>query len=106
MGALPEEMPAARLTDLNTTFKLSEQGNSEILFAWLQMAVHNRYEPAVPTLERFLTTIGRRKFVLPLFKSLMAEGAWGQALAKRIYAQARPGYHPVTSTSVDAVVKL
>ena len=105
LGALPAEMPAARLADLDRTFRLSEQGNSEILFAWLKMAVNNRYEPALPALERFLTSQGRRKFILPLFTALMAEGDWGRPIAWRIYAQARPGYHPVTSGSVDAVVK-
>ena len=41
----------------------------------------------------------------PLFAGLMEQGDWGQALARRIYAKARPGYHPVTSGSVDAIVK-
>ena len=106
LGALPDKMSTAQLADLERAFSLSNTGNSEILFAWLQIAVRNRYEPALPTLERFLTTMGRRKFVLPLFRELMAQGAWGQAHARRIYALARPGYHPVTTTSVDAVVKL
>ena len=48
--------------------------------------------------------MGRRKFVLPLFTTLWAEGDWGRALATRIYAEARPLYHPITSGSVDAVV--
>jgi hypothetical protein len=58
----------------------------------------------VATAERFLTTMGRRKFVLPLFTTLWGEGDWGRAHARRIYAQARPGYHPVTTGSVDALV--
>ena len=105
LGALPKQLTAAQLADLDRAFGLSRQGNSEILFAWLQTAVRNRYEPAVPALEHFLTSQGRRKFVRPLFADLMAQGEWGQALARRIYARARPGYHPVTSGSVDAIVK-
>ncbi|HYR06508.1 MAG TPA: M1 family metallopeptidase [Longimicrobium sp.] len=104
LGALPQGLTAAQLGDLDRAFRLSEQGNSEILFAWLQMAVRHRYEPALPALERFLTTQGRRKFVRPLFASLMEQGEWGQAHARRIYRIARPGYHPVTSGSVDAIV--
>ena len=50
--------------------------------------------------------MGRRKFVLPLFKSLMAQGEWGKALATRLYAADRPGYHSVTTGSVDKVVPL
>ena len=64
----------------------------------------HRYQPAVPTVERFLTEQGRRKFVLPLFTTLWGEGDWGRTLARRIYAQARPLYHPVTTGSVDQLV--
>ena len=105
LGALPQQMPAARLADLDRAFGLSRQGNSEILFGWLMIAVRNRYEPALPALEAFLTGQGRRKFVRPLFAALMEQGEWGQGHARRIYAKARPGYHPVTSGSVDAIVK-
>ena len=94
----------AQLADLEATLKLREEGNAEVVFAWLQIAVQHRYQPAVPTLEHFLTTMGRRKFVLPLFTSLWAEGDWGRPIATRLYARARPGYHPVTTGSVDAVV--
>ena len=94
----------AQLADLESTLNLKAEGNAEVVFAWLQIAVQHRYQPAVPTLEHFLTTQGRRKFVLPLFNSLWAEGDWGRPIATRIYAQARPGYHPVTTGSVDAVV--
>jgi hypothetical protein len=93
-----------QLADLDSTLNLSEEGNAEVLFAWLQIALAHRYDPAVPTAERFLTGVGRRKFVLPLFETLWAEGDWGRPIARRIYAQARPGYHPVTTGSVDAVV--
>jgi aminopeptidase N len=107
----PEGAAAARdwltpqqLADLETTLNLRAEGNAEVLFQWLQIAVAHRYQPAVPTLERFLTSQGRRKFVLPLFTSLWAEGDWGRPIATRIYAQTRPGYHPVTTGSVDDVV--
>lgn len=105
LGALPETLTQAQMAELDRTFALTRAGNSEILFAWLRHAIRNRYEPAVPALEEFLTSQGRRKFVKPLFEDLMAQGEWGQALARRIYQQARPLYHPVTSGSVDAIVK-
>lgn len=94
----------AQLADLEATLNLREEGNAEVLYSWLQIAVQHRYQPAVPTLEKFLTTMGRRKFVLPLFESLWAESDWGRSIATPLYARARPGYHPVTTNSVDAVV--
>jgi len=105
LNSLPRELPAARLAELDRAFGLSNVRNSEVLFAWLQLALANRYEPAVPAAERFLTSMGRRKFVEPLFKTLLAEGDWGRQIAERIYAKARPTYHAVTIGSVDALMR-
>jgi leukotriene-A4 hydrolase len=104
MAKVPAERNSAQLASLDQALKLSAAGNDEVLFAWLQLALANRYEVAVPVAEQFLTRVGRRKFVLPLFETLMAEGAWGQAIAKRIYGQTRPLYNAVTRGSVDKVV--
>lgn len=94
----------AQLADMERTLNLANEGNSELTFAWLQIALAHRYQPSVATAERFLTSQGRRKFVLPLFQTLWNEGDWGRSIARRIYAEARPLYHPVTSGSVDDLV--
>lgn len=100
----PQTLTPAQLRDLDSTFALTTSGNSEILFAWLRIAIANRYAPAMPALERFLTEQGRRKFLRPLYEDLMAH-EWGQAEAKRIYARARPGYHSVSTSTIDDIVK-
>ena len=105
IDSLPRALTKERLAALDKAFGLSAQGNSEIRFAWLELAVANRYDPAIPSLEAFLTDQGRRKFVAPLFKDLMAQGDWGQPIAKRIYAKTRPLYHAVTRQTVDTIVK-
>jgi aminopeptidase N len=103
---LPRTLSAAQLASLVQVFELDSQRNSEVRFAWLRVAIANRYQPAVANLTDFLTSMGRRKFVLPLFTDLVGAGGWGRALAQSIYATARPGYHSVTAGSVDKVVKL
>ncbi|MBA3677413.1 MAG: M1 family metallopeptidase [Sphingosinicella sp.] len=104
LNALPRSLPAERLADLDRALGLSNTGNSEILFAWLRLAIANRYDPAVPAIDRFLTSMGRRKFAAPLYEDLVAQGAWGRPIAQRIYAKARPTYHSVTSGSVDKLL--
>jgi leukotriene-A4 hydrolase len=94
----------AQLRDLDTTFGLSASGNSEIVFAWLRVAVARQYAPAVPAIERFLTAQGRRKFLRPLYEDLM-QTAWGQPIARRVYAAARSSYHAVSTQTIDAIVK-
>ena len=101
---LPEKLTAAQLQDLDRAYRLTDSGNSEILFAWLRIAIRNNYKPALPALERFLTSMGRRKFLRPLYEDLMKQD-WGKAEAKRIYAKARPTYHSVSTSTLDQIVK-
>ena len=52
----------------------------------------------------YLTSIGRRKLVLPLYRALLATPE-GRARPEAIYARARPGYHPITADSIDRLFK-
>jgi leukotriene-A4 hydrolase len=98
---IDKKQPTQRLEALGEAFSLSRAGNSELRFAFLTLAVANRYDPAVPALEEFLTTQGRRKFVKPLITSLAEDKEWGRPIAVRVYRKARPGYHPVTIRDLD-----
>jgi hypothetical protein len=75
------------------------------LFAWLRLALVNRYQPAVPTAERFLSNMGRMRFVAPIFETLVGQGDWGRPIAERLYARTRPGYHSVTRERVDRLLQ-
>jgi aminopeptidase N len=95
--------PADRLADLDALFGFTRSGNSEVLCDWLQLAIAAGYEPAFPALERFLTSVGRRKFLRPLYGAL-AQTPAGLARARSIYAKARPGYHSVSRRTIDEIV--
>ncbi|MFZ1743210.1 MAG: M1 family metallopeptidase [Pontixanthobacter sp.] len=103
---LPPKLNTAELAGLDEALKLSANTNNEELFLWLELAMQNRYEAAVPTTEQFLSQVGRTKFVAPIYKVLTEQGAWGQAIAKRAYTKNRAGYHSVTQGRVDELVKL
>lgn len=104
LRTLPENLSAEKMSELDAAFDLTKAGNSEIAFQWLMMSIKNKYAPADARLEEFLTSIGRRKFVKPLFEQL-AKTPEGTARAKTIYEKARPGYHPITQSSVDEILK-
>ena len=98
---LEKKQPKPRLAALDQAYGLSTAGNNEVRFAFLTLAVAARYDPAVPALEQFLLVQGRRKFVRPLITGLAEDKAWGRPIAERIYAKARPLYHPVTTRDLD-----
>jgi len=100
---LPQPLAPARMADLDSSFHFTDTGNDEILDAWLLLALRNTYEPAGAALERFLIAVGRRKYLQPLYTELAKTPA-GAETALRIYAQARPGYHPITRAAIDKIL--
>ena len=47
--------------------------------------------------------IGRRKLIMPTYEALVQTDA-GLALAKAVFAKAKPGYHPITTGSVQKLI--
>jgi aminopeptidase N len=91
------------LARLDREFHFSQTGNAEILCQWLQLSIRAHYEPAFPLLEKFLCSVGRRKFLKPLYGELLKTPE-GTALARGIYQRARPGYHFIARHTLDAMV--
>ncbi|MCS6981100.1 MAG: M1 family metallopeptidase [Flavobacteriales bacterium] len=91
----PEQLAA-----LDQHLQITNSRNSEEVFLWLQMALKAGYFDVVPKVEEFLSTVGRRKFVLPLMQTLLSIPAlkeWGKAQFLNIWG---PRYHYVTYNSV------
>ena len=97
-------LPPERMAMLDGRFDLSESGNSEVLSAWLEKSIDARYQGAYEAIERFLTTQGRRKFLKPIYEKL-AKNPEDLAFARRVYAKARPTYHPVSQATIDDILK-
>ena len=102
---LPEQMSQQQMAELDKAFAFTASGNSEVLAAWLLHAIRNNYTSADQALETFLTNVGRRKFLVPLYKELI-ETPQGKVKALAIYAKARPNYHAVSTVTLDDLLKL
>jgi leukotriene-A4 hydrolase len=103
LDGMPPTLAAAQLADLDKAFELSKSPNAEIGHSWLKLVIVNNYQPGFPRLEEYLKSIGRRKLIEPLYQSLMKTPS-GTEVAKRVFAKARPGYHPETVKAIEAIV--
>src|SRR5690606_8377422 len=98
LRGLPPELPSTTLAELDAAFGLTASRNYEILAQWLEVSVLRGHAAADERLEQFLRTVGRRKFLLPLYEALLTAGRREDAM--RIYGEARAGYHPITQHSL------
>lgn len=103
LRGLPDDLPTARLAELDAAFQLTASGNAEIQAEWFGRAIAAGYQPAYPALEEFLVRVGRRKFLAPLYGALAATPE-GKEWALRVYERARPGYHAVSRGTIDGIL--
>jgi len=100
---LPNDISAEKLADLDRHFKITRTGNSEIADLWFLRSLKAGYTAAYPAMKEFLYVTGRQKFLEPLYIEMMKTPD-GAAMAKEIYAKARPNYHPLAQKTIDEIV--
>ncbi len=81
-------------------YHLTGAANAEIARRWYLVAIRSDYTPARDAMADYMTRIGRRYLVVPLYETL-AKTPDGLAFARGVYAKAKPGYHPMTQASIE-----
>jgi hypothetical protein len=101
---MPETLSVEQLSALDAAYEFTGTPNGEIAQRWYPLAVRSGYTQANEAIAEFLQTIGRRKLIMPTYEAL-AKTPEGLALAEATFAKARPGYHPITTGSVERVIE-
>lgn len=100
---LPEDMSKERMKELDASYHFTTSGNNEILGAWFPNVIAHQYSEAYPAMENFLVNVGRRKFLTPLYRAMIAIPEEKQ-MAMDIYKKARPNYHFVATQTMDELL--
>lgn len=100
---LPETLKPEQLRQLDQAYTFTGTPNGEIAQRWYPLAVRSGYAEARPGIAAFLERIGRRKLIMPTYEAL-AQTTDGLAFARQVFDKARPGYHPITTGSVEALL--
>ena len=100
---LPTDNDKGLMKKLDDKFNFSTSGNSEILAAWFEIAIKNGYANNIlPNIEKFLVSVGRRKFLTPLYRAFKENGQL--EIAQDIYKKAKPNYHSVSTQTMDKLL--
>ena len=100
---MPETLKPEQLAALDTAYKFTGTPNGEIAQRWYPLAVRSGYTQANAAISAFLQKIGRRKLIMPTYNALVKTPE-GLKLAEDTFAKAKPGYHPITTGSVEGVI--
>jgi leukotriene A-4 hydrolase/aminopeptidase len=103
LGKLPSDIGIEGCAWLDENLELTKSGNSEILCKWLVMAIENGYEPVYEKSRGFLGSIGRMKFLKPMYKALSANPK-SKELALEIYHEHKEMYHPIARGGLEQLL--
>lgn len=101
--SLPDTMTLEQLSQLDAAYHFSGTPNGEIAQRWYPLAINNGYTQANDAIAAFLKRVGRRKLIVPTYQALVKTEA-GLALARQVFEEAKPSYHPITTGTVQDII--
>ena len=103
LEGMPDTLKPEQLKQLDEAYKFTGTANGEIAMRWYPLAERSGYADARAAMGAFLERVGRRKLIMPVYKALVATPG-GLEFAKQVFAKAKPGYHPITTGSVQEAI--
>jgi leukotriene-A4 hydrolase len=103
LDRLPDATALDKIQALDAAWRLTGTPNAEIGMRWYAHAIDAGDKAVWPAAAEHMTRIGRIYLTLPVYKAF-ASTPEGLAYAKREYAKAKDGYHPLTQQAVERVL--
>ncbi len=100
IDGLGKTLPVDKLAALDKAYHFTGTANGEIAMRWYPLAIRSGYTEANEPAAAFIERVGRRKLILPIYAELVKTPE-GLAFAKAAFEKAKPGYHPITTASVQ-----
>ncbi len=76
--------------------------NPEIGQRWFPLVISQDYVDAFPTIKTFVQTIGRQKYILPVYTALVKNGY--RSLAYQWYNERKTFYHPIAAANIRKII--
>lgn len=100
---LPKNIGVERMKYLDDQINFKDWGNTEIMTEWYVLGIQNGYEDLKPSIEKFLIKIGRRKYLMPIYKALAKKNS-DKDWAKKVFKSAEKNYHYVSRSTVQEIL--
>ncbi len=104
LDSIARPASADLLQTLDAEHALTASTNYEILVAWLTLALASGMRSVVPRVEEVLGTVGRMKYLRPLYTALIADPDT-RDVATRLFERHRDTYHPISRQLVDGLLR-
>lgn len=102
LRSLPRDMSRKKMSYIDKYIDFNNWNNAEIQTEWFLLSIDANYRPAYPAMEKFLSLVGRRKFLQPLYVKLAEKD---KDYARKVFEQSKRSYHSVSISTIEEIVK-
>lgn len=99
----PKDPSVEQLKKLDSVFHFSSTKDPEVLTLWYKLSLPKSYGPTFQTAPTFVTSVGRGKYVRPIYDALMKTKK-GEQIAKATYEQHKSFYGPTTRSQIEKIL--
>ena len=103
IDGLGDTIKPGQFKQLDDAYHFTGTANGEIAMRWYPLAIRSGDKDAWQAAGAFIERVGRRKLIMPIYAELVKTPE-GLAFAKEVFARAKPGYHPITTASVEEML--
>lgn len=97
-----DSMSHESIQKLDQSYQFSQSNNVEIVYRYLLLCLRNKYEPAIPQVQQFLSKYGRGLYVKPLYKALIDVNI---KIAEQTLEANKNFYHVVIKHGIEGMIK-
>jgi leukotriene-A4 hydrolase len=91
------------LQQIDSDYNLTETIDPEQKAIWFQLGIMNNYTTVLPGTDEFLGSVGRQKYLLPLYRAL---NDYNHTYALETFEHHKAIYHPVAVKNIKAILKI
>ncbi|HIP32313.1 MAG TPA: M1 family peptidase [Crocinitomicaceae bacterium] len=103
---LSPETSIATMTQLDAQFKFSSDANAIVKSDWFKLSAQTHYREQSPEMQKYLIKIGRRWLIEGIYQILMdSDDAQDHHFARETFEKAKNGYHFVSRSTIEGIVK-
>lgn len=104
LQGLPKSIPVDDCKYFEDILDLEKKNDNSFFSPFYAVCIASGYENIMPRVEKFMGTIGRMLYVLPVMRA-MIETEWSRDLARPLFERIKGMHHQITVRAMDGMLK-
>lgn len=104
LNALPRNIPVEDCRYFEEILDLEKANDGAFFSPFYVICIRSGYQEAMPRIEKFMGTVGRMLYVLPIMRA-MIDTDWSRELARPLFERVRDRHHQITIKAMDGLLK-